>query len=506
LPSLRRYCIVIFAVTAAGAFASGCGRPVAPVPPATLRIGVGAPPELTRSSGVNAVITNVTSDPWVAGLHDGHVAPRIIADWSSDPTNTVLHLTLRSDVYFHDGTPLTADIAADALRRTRAKADQVGPLALLSVKSIDVIGTYKLDLHLSEPNSFILSDLTTINLRKPGDASIGTGPFMVTKRDAQHAVLSAFSKYYRGRPGLAEIDVVNYPTQRNAWAALMRGDVDMLYEVSRDAADFVSAESTVNTYTFARPYYIALVFNVRHPILKKVDVRRAINEAMDRTTLVHDGLSDQGRPADGPIWPEHWARPAAPPQFTYNPDDARRLLDAAGLKAPRSAGGSMPSRFSFTCLVYAEDSRFERVSVLVQKELADVGVEMKLQPVKANEISDLLKKGEFDAFIFEFFGRSLSSAYDFWHHHEGALLDSGYVAADAVLDRIRTAQSETETKAAVVDLTKVLYDDPPAAFLAWQASARAVSKRFDVSDEPGRDILGSVWRWKAVGPSAQVPQ
>ena len=66
----------------------------------------------------------------------------------------------------------------------------------------------------------------------------------------------------------AGIDVNVYPTQRNAWTALMRGDIDMLYEVSRDALDFVQAETTVKTYSFPRPYYIPLVFNVRHPVLQ----------------------------------------------------------------------------------------------------------------------------------------------------------------------------------------------------------------------------------------------
>jgi len=235
-----------------------------------------------------------------------------------------------------------------------------------------------------------------------------------------------------------------------------------------------------------------------------VDVRKAINEAVDRAALVHDAMNDRGRPADGPIWPEHWARPASTPQFSYNPDDARRLLDAAGLKATRNAAGTMPSRFSFACLVYAEDARFERLAVLVQKQLADVGIEMKLQPVNGKDIVQRVASGKFDAFIFEFFGRSLSFAYDFWRHHEGAPFDSGYTAADAALDRVRSAGSEEETKSAVADLTRVMHDDPPAAFLAWQTTTRAVSTRFAVETEPGRDILSNIWQWRAVAASPQA--
>lgn len=465
-----------------------------------MRIGVGAPLELTGSSGVRALIGNVTSEAWLTAKTDGHYAPRTVSDWTWDPTHTILTLTLRNDVYFHDGTRLTADLAAEGLGQHRANARQERSLGFVSVESVDAAGPDKVVLRLSEPNSFVLNDLSAFTVKLPSNPAIATGPFMETKRDQQQVSLSAFPKYYRGRPGLGGIDIIDYRSQRNAWAALMRGDIDMLYEVSPDAADFVSAESTVHTYTFERSYYVALVFNVRHAILRKVQVRRAINEAVDRPTLVRDGMNSRGRPADGPIWPEHWARPATRPQFTYDPDDARRLLDSAGLKATRSAGGSMPSRFSFTCLVYAEDARFERLAFLVQKQLADVGIEMKLKPLKANEIGDPLRTGDFDAVFFEFFGRSLSFTYQFWHH-EGALINGGYVAADGALDRIRGARSDEETKAAVADLTRVMFDDPPAAFLAWQQTSRAVSTRFDVAAEQGRDILSSIWQWRSAPPA-----
>jgi ABC-type transport system substrate-binding protein len=473
-----------------------------------MRIGIGAPAEVTRTSGMNVVISNLTAETWLTGKLDGSQDKRIVTDWSWDnDSHTILHLKIRDDVYFHDGTKLTPEIAAQALRRTVKNAGAEGALAFPSVKSVEVTGPNNLDLRLSEPNAFVVTDLAAISVRKPdrkpNNPDIGTGPFMVTRSNKQEAVLSAFPKYYRGRPTLSQIDVVGYATQRGAWAALMRGDIDMLYEVSRDAVDFVSAESRVRTYTFARPYYIALAFNVRHPILKNVAVRKAINEALDRATLVHDGLNDRGSRADGPIWPEHWARPKEVPQFSYDPNEAGRLLDEAGLKAPRNAAGSAPSRFSFTCIVYAEDSRFERIAVLVQKQLADVGIEMKLRPLKATELSEALGKGNFDAVFFEFFGRSLSYAYGFWHH-DGALLNSGYVAADGPLDRMREARSEEETRAAVAELTRVLHDNPPAAFLAWQKTTRAVSTRFDVVAEPDRDILGTIWQWRQVEVPAQA--
>jgi peptide/nickel transport system substrate-binding protein len=266
----------------------------------------------------------------------------------------------------------------------------------------------------------------------------------------------------------------------------------------------VEKETTVNTYSFPRAYYIPLVFNVNHPVLKLAAVRRAINQSLDKPTLIRGGLSGRGRPADGPIWPEHWAYSAPATPFAFNPNAAGLLLDSAGLKIRPRPGGSMPARFSFTCLVFAEDPRFERFAVLVQKQLADVGIDMKLLPLSQTEMEARLKAGDFDAFLFEMFGRSLSWVYEFWHSQEAGHFKGGYRGADAVLDGIRGARSDDEVRAGMRELARVLHDDPPAAFLAWQATSRAVSTKFDVVEEKNRDILGNVWQWRPAVPVKQA--
>jgi hypothetical protein len=120
------------------------------------------------------------------------------------------------------------------------------------------------------------------------------------------------------------------------------------------------------------------------------------------------------------------------------------------------------------------------------------------------QLAQRAASGEFDAIIHEFAGRSLSWVHEWWRTHPGMLTDSGYRAADAVLDRMKAARSDAETRAAVAELMRVLHDDPPAAFLAWQEQTRAVSTKFDVSPEPDRDILTNLWFWRPAGPVGQA--
>lgn len=484
-------------VLTAGVCAPGCARTPEPSSaPVTLRIGLGAPPIGTLGTGLANVVSTISAESWLTSLPDGQPADRIASAWSWDESRTTLHLALRKDVFFHDGTRLTPELAVPVFQQSVSARG--APASFSSVRSVTASGD-GIDITLSEPNSFFLPDLAYTSVNLPGKPQIATGPFKVTQSDAQQVALQAFDQYYKGRPTISNITVTNYPTLRNAWTALMRDETDMLYEVGRDAADFVQAESKVKTYSFGRPYYNVLVFNLRHPVLKRTEVRRALNEAVDRTALIRDAMNGRGRPADGPLLPEHWAYSTASRPLAFNPTATRLLLDQARLPIKPSSGGKMPSRFSFTCLVW-NDPRFERLAVLTQKQLADVGVDMRLVSLPLKEFSERVAAGDFDAFLMEFAGRSLRWVYQFWHSQDQGQFDSGYRSADAVLDRIKAAATDDEVRQGVAELLKILHDDPPGAFLAWHMTSRAVSTKFDVAFEADRDIFGNLWKWRPAAP------
>jgi peptide/nickel transport system substrate-binding protein len=498
MPRLQRS-VIVLGVILAGVCAPSCGggKPSETVPP-ILRIGVGTPPG-PSNTGSGGLVSLLKADTWLSSKIDGQIGPRIVTDWRWEQHGTVLRLKLRPNVYFHDGTSLTAATAAEALRAADTSTDH----SLQSIASIQPEGSDTLVLTLKEPNAFLLPDLGSVPVTEAGHPDVGTGPYQIMSRKGQDATLRAFPRYYHGRPALAGVDVVTYPTQRNAWTALMRGDIDMLYEVSRDSTEFVQAETTVHTYSFLRPYYIPLVFNMRHPFLRNIEVRRAINGALDRAALIRDGMRGQGVSADGPVWPKHWAY-TPPEQFNFDPAAARVRLDSAGYPLKPSPQRGLPVRLGFTCLVLGDDSRFERLAVLIQKQLADVGIDMQIEPVMMRDMVTRAGKGDFDAFLFELSGPRLSRVYDFWRSSDKSMINSGYRAADAVLDRLRSAQSDAETRAGVAELMRIMHDDPPAAFIAWQRSSRAVSTRFDVAAEPDRDILTSLWLWRPAAAPGQM--
>jgi peptide/nickel transport system substrate-binding protein len=483
-----------------------CRQPEPAPPPdrVTLKIGV-ALPDAAQSSTVDNIAETLSSEQLVSIGFDGRPQAGLAQSWEPLPGGLGVRLKLRPRVLFHNGQPGDAPSVARILRSQIALFERGGWNVAGSIKDIRPTSGDEIEIRYRRRDAFVLPDLGIFSIADPKDPLLRTGPFQL-KPDNPPGSLAAFDGYYLGRPSIDAIQLQPYGTQRKAWIAMMRGEVNALYEVSREATDFVEAETAIRSYPFLRAYHLALVFNQAHPTLASRDVRVALNEAVDRDAIVRDGMRGRALPADGPIWPYHWAYSSAQRTFAHNPDAARLRLDRAGLTENRDGGpGRMRSRFHFTCLVPSDDTRFERIALIVQRQLFEVGVDMEIQALPVGEmIKSRVRKGEFDAFLFEMTsGRTLSWLYRFWHSpSEGPppALRTGYRGADGALDRLRGAQSDDETRLAVSDLQRVMYEDPPAVFLVWPRETRAADARFRVPYLNDRDVLTGVRDWRLIAP------
>jgi peptide/nickel transport system substrate-binding protein len=357
----------------------------------------------------------------------------------------------------------------------------MGP-AFRDVKDIAAISDEQLEFRMNRRSTFLLESLD-FSIQKGGDPPVGTGPFYAKDplKGSSEVELFPHQNYYGGKPGIDRLFVRGYTSIRSAWADMLRGRVDMLYEISDDATDLLEGSTQVQAYTFQRPYAYAAILNVRRPALRDAAVRRALNAAIDRARIVNDALEGHGAPADGPLLPSHWAYDNTADRFEYNPELLRGL--------------------TFKCL-YLERSH-ERLALVLQQQLQAAGVQVILEKAPVDEGSARIYSGDFDAALVDVANGPLVRSYLFWHS-EGPNNWGRFAsrAVDDALEEIQHAADEPAYRSAVARFQRAMVHDPPAIFLAWSERTRAVSTRFDVRAEPGQDILRTLRVW---GPAADKP-
>jgi ABC-type transport system substrate-binding protein len=152
----------------------------------------------------------------------------------------------------------------------------------------------------------------------------------------------------------------------------------------------------------------------------------------------------------------------------------------------------------FACILPENFALWERMGLQVQRDLADIGVDMQLEMLSVNEFNERIATGNFDAVLMEFVvGNSSSRPFTFWYSQSRTNM-WGYKnpSMDKALDGIRRASTDTEYREAFRQFQVASLDSPPAIFVALGETTRAVSKRFKVIARPGTDILPTIADWR----------
>jgi peptide/nickel transport system substrate-binding protein len=429
---------------------------------------------------------------------DGRARPKLAESWAWENANLRLRVRLRQDVFFHDGTKLTADVAAEALSRAIAQPGNKALYpSLTAIQAVRPESEFELVIDLSERSAFLPEELDLPLGIGPNNA--GTGAFRLVQRTDEGAQLEKFDKYYLTPGNVDEIVIKPFDTLRTAWTRLLRGEVDMVTDVPPEALEFVRNDD-IQILSYARTYQFLVAFNATHGALKIPAVRRALNTAIDRQVLITKVLQGEGQPATGPIWPKHWAYDTTVSPYAFDPHYASMLLDSSGFaKKTQASADSPPARFRFTCLLPAGFSLLERIGLEIQKQLYDVGVDMQFEVVPIQEYDSRIREGRFDAVLVDLIsGPTFGRPFIFWRTraHFTGLNVFGYEnpETERLFDVLLNSTNEAAIRSATSRLERAFLDDPPALFLAWDQRARAVNRRFQVTQSP-RDPLFTIWQW-----------
>jgi peptide/nickel transport system substrate-binding protein len=267
---------------------------------------------------------------------------------SSDGLTITYHL--RNGVLWQDGSPFTAaDVVYSWRQVLNPRNDAGSRQGYDQIRSIDTPNAHTLVVHLKRryapfvatffsmsASAFcilpehLLSRYSSLNQVTYNQIPIGTGPFRVVSNANGRVRLVANPLYWRGVPGLKEIDYQYVSSDAKILDQLKAQKIDF-YD---DAAQALEPKlhgiggTTVYLYPFTR--WTDIGFNLSRPQLRDARVRHALAYAIDREGLIEHVTHGVNFPADSDQPPFFWAHDDHIKTDPYDPAIAARLLDAAG--------------------------------------------------------------------------------------------------------------------------------------------------------------------------------
>ncbi len=379
--------------------------------PDTLVIGKSGDPD-----NLDPAVT-VTNNSWTAtypcyerlvrfkvvdGKGTTEVEGDVAKSWTASADAKIWTFTLGDGHVFADGTPVTAAAVKASFERViKAKKgpgdlfDQVDTIEApddhtvkFTLKSAfaPFLATL-VDDGASIVNPAVMQHETNGDLGQGylADHTLGSGPYQVTSWEKSQQIVLEPNPHWTGTLAFKKVVIRIIKEASARRLQLEKGDLDLIEDVPVDQLKALAGTKGVTVVDVPSFFVTYLYLNNTHKPLDDVKVRQAISYAVDYKGIIDGILLGQGVQMRGDVPVGLWGHDDNAMQFNYDPAKAKALLAEAGVKDLKLG------------YLYAKtDPNWESVGLVLQQNLAALGIKIELQENAYPTMRDKLNKGNFD--------------------------------------------------------------------------------------------------------------
>jgi peptide/nickel transport system substrate-binding protein len=284
----------------------------------------------------------------------------------------------------------------------------------------------------------------TPEVKRDVKLNIGSGPYMFDEwKTGESISLKRSSSWWNAgsdkwNPAYPEKLFYKVINDRSAAVvALKNGEIDFMEYVP--AAKFVEELDTVATpfirkATYKTQIYSYLGFNMNHPILSDKAIRKAMAHCIDRDALIKQVMRSLATAVNSPIYDDRPEYDASIKGVPYNLSEAKKILAAAGWKDSNGDGvldkvlNGKPTPLALSILVNAGNETREAIAVSFSDELRKVGIKLEVRKLEWSVFLENMRSRKFEVSIGAWVNDPIpSDPYQIWHSSQIGNKGSNYV-------------------------------------------------------------------------------
>lgn len=421
----------------------GCTEPL---PDHTLRFGLAtAPTNLDPRYATDATSARLNRLMYsrLVDFGEGTIPIPALATWRElSPTHYRFDLQEPRPL-FHNGAQLSAN-DVKATYASILNPDTASPHRgiLQIITRMDTPTETTIDFFLAQPDvlfpGYLVIGILPANLIANGhpfhDRPIGSGPFQFLERpDDTRLVIERRADGQR-------VEFVRIPDPTVRTLKLLAKEIHLLQnDLPPELVTYLSAREGITLQQRQGANFAYLGFNQLDPVVGQKPVRKAIAHAIDREHIIQFVLRGRARVAQALFPPEHWAGHASLPGYTYDPEEAKRLL--------KEAGFDHDHRPTITYKTSTDPFRL-RLATIIQYQLDQVGIDVSIQSHDWGTFYGDIKSGRFQMYSLAWIGVKSPDIFRYAFHSDaippvGA--NRGHYA-DPVADYLMTEAEQTLNK------------------------------------------------------------
>jgi peptide/nickel transport system substrate-binding protein len=359
-------------------------------------------PAFSYDFTTNPVVTQITE-----GLlyfdKEGQLQPLLAESWENpDPTTYIYHI--RDDVTFSDGSPMTVEDVIFSMERIKdpSTASYVGWM-YGNVDKIEKTDEWTVKVTLKQPDTLwryvpattaghVVSkayyEANAENFGKPDGGVLGTGPFKYVEwQTGSQVVLEKNENYWdtTGGPYLDKVVFKILPEGTTRVTGLKTGQVTATIGLPLDLISVVEGMDNIKVDYVDSFLSDFIVLNMDKEPLNDVNVRKALNYALDKQKIRDQIIKNAGAPAKAvPVGPAQWVFEKETWEEAYSelPDYAVDLEKAKEYLAK----SSVPNGFDATITTDSDTLRLN-TALALQAAVKPLGINLNIEKVTSEELN-----------------------------------------------------------------------------------------------------------------------
>ena len=393
-----------------------------------LRIGTATRPDslnpLVASNRLGRILSSLLYDELLPFDVSQEPLPGLVSEWSPSADGSIWLLELRQGLRWSDGAAVTARDVVHTLRRIQRDPRSRFSRWLDDVTLVKQFNQRRVGIRLATPRTtppvlpipllprHIWSSVRPREVvRFANDPPIGSGPFAsTTPGDANTLTLTATENHWRGETAVDELTLHFYETQTELADALEAGLIDVADDLDPQQLARLEQDPAIDVRPTPATAFVSLGMNTGSTegdgniVLREARVRRAIAHALDREELRELAIGPYGLAGSTIVPPatgQH-AQPTPEQELAFDPERAGVLLTRAGLKDRDGDGvreNSLGLPLELRLFTRRSLPETERLGSRVAEALAAVGVGVSISELTDRELTQRIRAGRFDLFI-----------------------------------------------------------------------------------------------------------
>jgi peptide/nickel transport system substrate-binding protein len=362
------------------------------------------------STTFDPILVSQNTDLWVVSNANGTlvrnnvdgtgVEPDLAESWTVSDDGLVYTFKLRPGLAFGDGSPIKGSDVKFSLERLRDTREAVFGAMYSPMTSIETPDDRTVVITLAKPTAPFITYLAMLAAAiLPEDYvknrydqflehPVGAGPFSIVKwKPGQYVAIekNPYSWEAPDGPKLGRVEWHYIPNDDTRIRKLQTGEIDAMAAVPFDRVAELQKDPNIEVHLDRSTREDLLLINHSHPPLDKKEVRQALCMAIDLDAIVKVATFGLGTPANSYIPKDSLFYNPDNPRCAYDPDKAKTMLADAGV-----------GRFALKLLISSGDVTAEQVAVLVQSQLAKIGVTVNIEKQEVGQAWETEIAGDYD--------------------------------------------------------------------------------------------------------------